>query len=75
MSSMNSNDFLKSAHLLLGITKEELNRRLQSGVLDPQILKAQIEQNSHETQREALCEKWIAMQSLEQIDLDKEDIE
>ena len=65
---MQKDNFMETAHLLLGLTRQELQRRVTCGQLDPQILKAQIEQNSVETKLEAMCEKWIAMNSLEQVD-------
>lgn len=63
-----SDQFLETAHLFLGITREELKRRLACGQVDAQILKIQIQESSRETQLEALCEKWIESRSLEQID-------
>ncbi len=65
---MNSNDFMQTAHLLLGLTRQELQRRMSSGQIDPQILKAQIEQNSQEMKLEAICEKWMQLKSLDQVD-------
>lgn len=65
---MNSDNFMQTAHLLLGLSRQEIQRRLSSGQLDPQILKAQIEQNSQELKLEAGCEKWIELNSLEQAD-------
>lgn len=65
---MNSDNFIKIAHLHLGISRQELQRRLNSGQVDLQILKAQINQNSQETKLEALCEKWIDLQALDQFD-------
>ena len=59
---------MQTAHLLLGLTRKELERRMHTGQIDPQILKAQIEQNSHETKLDALCEKWMSLRSLEQVD-------
>lgn len=65
---MNSNDFMQTAHLLLGLTRQELQRRMSSGQIDPQILKAQIEQNSQEMKLEAISEKWMQLKSLDQVD-------
>ena len=58
--------FRNVAHLYLGITRMEFNRRLASGSIDFQILKSQIEQNSLETKLAAACE--IKMIQTEQID-------
>lgn len=65
---MNSDNFMETAHLLLGLSRQELQRRLNSGQIDPLILKAQIDQNSQEMKLEANCEKWIEENSLEQFD-------
>jgi hypothetical protein len=65
---MNSDNFMQTAHLLLGLTRKELQRRMHTGQIDPQILKAQIEQNSQETKLDAICEKWMSLRSLEQVD-------
>jgi hypothetical protein len=56
------------AHLFLGLTRKELARRMQAGLINPQLLKAQLEQNAQELKLEALCEKHIQSQSLEQVD-------
>ena len=65
---MNSDNFMQTAHLLLGLSRQEIQRRLDSGKLDPQILKAQIDQHSRELKLESGCEKWIHLNSLEQVD-------
>lgn len=65
---MNSDNFMQTAHLLLGLSRQEVQRRVNSGQLDPLLLKAQIDQNAHELKLEALCEKWIELNSLEQVD-------
>ena len=56
------------AHLYLGLTRKELARRLQLGLINPEILKSQLDQNVQDLKLEALCEKYIQMQSLEQVD-------
>jgi hypothetical protein len=66
--SMNSDNFMQTAHLLLGLTRQELARRVSCGQIDPEILKAQLEQSSQDTKLNALCEKWLENQSLEQMD-------
>lgn len=65
---MNSDNFMQTAHLLLGLSRQELQRRVSSGKIDPQILKAQIDQNSQELKLETGCEKWIELNSLAQAD-------
>lgn len=59
---------LKYAHLHLGLTRQELKRRLQLGQIDPEILKTQLDQNSRELKLEALSERWIEQKSLDQVD-------
>lgn len=65
---MNSDNFMKTAHLLLGLSRQEVQRRLNSGQLDPLILMAQLDQNSLELKLEAQCETWIELNSLDQVD-------
>ncbi len=65
---MNSDNFMQTAHLLLGLSRQEVQRRVNSGKLDPLLLKAQIDQNAHELKLESRCEKWIELNSLEQAD-------
>lgn len=65
---MNTENFMQTAHLFLGLTRREFERRMSCGQIDPQILKAQIEQHAAEIQLEAICEKWIDTRSLDQID-------
>lgn len=64
---MNS-EYLNYAHLHLGLTRTELKRRLELGQLDPQVLKAQLDQYSREIRLEVLSEKWIESKSLDQVD-------
>lgn len=56
------------AHLLLGLTKQELARRVALGLINPEILKAQLDQNARDLKLEALCERHIELQSLSQVD-------
>ena len=56
------------AHLYLGLTRRELKRRLELGQIDPEILKAQLDQNSRELKLDALSERWIELKSLDQVD-------
>ena len=64
---MNS-DTMNYAHLYLGLTRRELKRRLELGQIDPEILKAQLDQNSRELKLDALSERWIELKSLDQVD-------
>ena len=65
---MDADNIIKTGHLFLGLSKQELARRLSSGQIDLQILKAQIEQNSRETQLDPICEDLIEHNLLEQMD-------
>lgn len=65
---MATDRFLETAHLLLGITRTEFVRRLNAREIDLDVLRNQIEHRAQETRLEAICEKWIELQSLEQID-------
>ena len=65
---MDRDNIIETAHLFLGLSKQELARRIRSGQIDLQILKAQIEQNSRETQLAPLCEELIEQHLLDQID-------
>lgn len=65
---MDIDNIIETAHLFLGLSKQELARRIRSGQIDVQILKAQIEQNSRETQLAPLCEELIEQHLLDQID-------
>ena len=61
-------EVMTNAHLHLGLTRQELKRRLLLGLIDPQILKAQLDQYSREIKLEALTERWIEQNSLDQVD-------
>lgn len=65
---MTNDQFTKNAHFYLGITRKEFSRRLSSGILDIELLRAQVEQNSRELKLEAVCEMKIKLGSLEQVD-------
>lgn len=59
---------MKYAHLQLGLTRLELKRRLELGQIDPEILKAQLDEYSREIMLDSLSEKWIELKSLDQVD-------
>lgn len=56
------------ARLCLGITKKELQRRIELGQLDMHLIKSQLNHYSHELKREVLTEKWLDLKSLDQVD-------
>ena len=65
---MKSDQFSKIAHLYLGLSRQEFARRVKSGLIDCEILKAQIEQNSQELSREVRCEQFMFNHSVDQVD-------
>lgn len=50
---------LEHLSLVMGLTKNELKRRLELGQIDPQILNKQVSEYSHELKLDALCDSWI----------------
>jgi hypothetical protein len=62
------NQQLKNLHLHMGLTRTELKRRLDLGLIDPQILNSQVHEFSQELKLDALCESWIESHSMEQVD-------
>lgn len=62
---------LENLHLYLGLTKSELKRRLELGLLDLQALRNQIEDYSSEVKLQALSEQWLEDHKAEdQVDRD-----
>ncbi len=59
---------LKNLHFHLGLTRSELRKRLSMGLIDPQLLTSQISESSKELKLNALCESWIDLNSMEQVD-------
>ncbi len=62
------NQQLKNLHLHMGLTRNELKRRLDLGLIDPQVLNSQVHEFSQELKLDALCESWIESHSMEQVD-------
>jgi hypothetical protein len=62
-------EFKQNAHLFLGLTRKEFERRLQQGLIDCELLKSQIEQNAHELELETTCEKYLSKNAVDQIDI------
>lgn len=65
---MDVDNILETAHLYLGLSRKELERRISSGQIDLQLLIAQLEENSRETQLNTLCEELIKSNLLDQLD-------
>ncbi|MBY0452168.1 MAG: hypothetical protein K2P92_03965 [Bdellovibrionaceae bacterium] len=65
---MSNDPFQKIAHLYLGLSRQEFARRVRDGLIDCQILKSQIEQNSYEMTMETRCEKLLILEDVDQVD-------
>lgn len=65
---MSQDSFQKIAHLYLGLSRQEFARRVRDGLIDCQILKSQIEQNSYELKLETRCEKLLILEDVDQVD-------
>lgn len=52
---------LEHLSLILGLTKNELKRRLDLGQIDLQILNRQISEYSQELKLDALCDSWTEL--------------
>lgn len=59
---------LEHLSLILGLTKTELQRRLDLGQIDPQILNRQVSEYSQELKLNALCDTWTELKNVEQFD-------
>ncbi len=59
---------LEHMSLILGLTKSELKKRLDIGLLDPQILNRQINEYSDEIKLDALCDSWMSHKKFDQVD-------
>ena len=57
-------------HLYLGLTKNELKRRLQLGLLDSQAIQSQLDDYSSEIKLQALTEQWLEDHNTEQVEKD-----
>lgn len=59
---------LEHLSLVLGLTKNELKRRLELGQIDPQILNKQVSEYAHELKLDSLCDSWTELKNVEQFD-------
>lgn len=57
-------------HLYLGLTRTELKRRLELGLIDSKALESQIADYSLDLKLNALTEQWLADHQREQIESD-----
>ena len=62
------NETLKYAHLQMGITRRELQRRLSSGQIDLQTIKSQLDECTREMKLDVRSEIWLQEKSLDQVD-------
>jgi hypothetical protein len=65
---MTTEKFKQNAHLYLGITRAEFARRVAAGLINFELLKSQIEQNSLEIGLDSKCEGLPSAQSADQVD-------
>lgn len=59
---------LEHLSLVLGLTKTELKRRMELGLIDPQVLNRQVSEYSQELKLDALCDSWTELKNHEQFD-------
>lgn len=59
---------LEHLSLVLGLTKNELKRRLELGQIDQQILNRQVSEYSQGLKLNALCDSWTELKNIDQYD-------
>lgn len=59
---------LEHMSLILGLTRTELKKRLDMGLLDPEILNQQINEYSNDIKLDSLCDSWLGRKTLDQVD-------
>lgn len=57
-------------HLYLGLTRTELKRRLELGLIDSKAIESQVSDYSLDLKLNALTEQWLADHQREQIETD-----
>lgn len=60
----------KYLHLYLGLTKTELKRRLELGLIDSKAIESQVSDYNLDLKLNALTEQWLSDHQLEQIEID-----
>ncbi len=65
---MEQKNLLENAHLYLGISKQEVERRLSTGQMDLQLLESQLEMHCKEMLLEVISERLIENKDLAQVD-------
>jgi hypothetical protein len=61
-------------HLYLGLTRNELKRRLELGLIDSKAIKSQIADYSLDLKLNALTEQWLADHQREQVETNSIDM-
>ncbi len=59
---------LEHMSLILGLTRTELKKRLDMGLLDPEILNHQINEYSNDIKLDSLCDSWLGRKTFDQVD-------
>ncbi len=59
---------MDTARLFLGLTRKELQRRIESGQLDLHLITSQLDHYSNELRLESSTEQWLDLKSLDQVD-------
>ncbi len=59
---------LEHMSLILGLTRTELKKRLDAGLLDPEILNQQINEYSNDIKLDSLCDSWLGRKTFDQVD-------
>lgn len=54
---------LEHISLILGLTKNELKRRLELGLVDQEMLNRQVSEHSQQLKLDALCDSWRELHS------------
>lgn len=60
----------KYLHLYLGLTKTELKRRLELGLIDSKAIESQVSDYNLDLKLNALTEQWLSDHQREQIETD-----
>lgn len=55
-------------HLYLGLTRNELKRRIELGLIDPKSIESQVNDYSTNIKLQALSEQWLEDHKADQVD-------
>ncbi len=59
---------LEHMSLILGLTRIELKKRLDAGLLDREILNCQINEYSNDIKLDSLCDSWLGRKVFDRVD-------